>query len=111
MLPGKREEAEAHEHVLADDERGNRRVHQTRIPHGSSQTDHEGLIGDGIDQCAKTTALVEVPSNVAITEVQNAGKRERCESIPYSTPTHQTRHKEALHGHIADRRGQDKANP
>ena len=49
MLPGKREEAEAHEHVLADDESGNGRMHQTHISHGSSQTDHECLIGDGID--------------------------------------------------------------
>ena len=49
MLPGKREEAEAHEHVLADDESGNGRMHQTHISHGSSQTDHEGLICDGID--------------------------------------------------------------
>ena len=49
MLPGKREEAETHEHVLADDESGNGRMHQTHISHGSSQTDHEGLIGDGID--------------------------------------------------------------
>ena len=106
MLPGKREEAETHEHVLADDESGNGRMHQTHISHGSSQTDHEGLICD-----AKATALVETPSNVAITEIQNASKRERCASIPHSMPTGQTRHKETLHGHIANRGGQEKANP
>lgn len=111
MLPGKREEAETHEHILADDEGGNGRMHQTHISHGSSQTDHECLIGDGIDKRAKTTALVEMPSNVAITKIQNASKRERCASIPHSMPTHQTRHKEALHSHIADGGGQKKANP
>ena len=52
-----------------------------------------------------------MPSNVAITEIQNASKRERCASIPHSMPTHQTRHKEALHSHIADGGGQEKANP
>ena len=72
MLPSERAEAEAHEHILADDERSHRRMNQARIPHAGSKTNHEGLVSNRIDERAQPTALVEVSSNVAIAEIQSA---------------------------------------
>ena len=77
MLPRQCKETEAHEHVLSNNNGGDRSMHQACVAHRDGETNHKCLVSDGVDERPQSTALVEVTSDIAVAEVQRTRKRER----------------------------------
>ena len=74
MSPRYADEAQPHQHVLADDNPSDWPVDQTCITHGQSETHHQCLVCNGIDECSQVTSLIEVTSNIPVAKVENTSK-------------------------------------